>query len=155
MYLCTTMFGLSLFSGQFEEDSINLYTVSYVSQQVALSLCSSLCSRRVLRHQKWLVIVIAAMFAMTKNPTMKTFDESDHVHESQDDHWSTSGSEDCLVMFPFSTFPSKCSSVKRCHCLFLGGFYDIVLVFGASPFSRRSDVIHVSFALHRTAPSGS
>ena len=46
----------------------------------------------------WYVIVIVAMFVMTKNPTMKDLDESDHVHEDHDGNCSASGTEDCLVI---------------------------------------------------------
>ena len=45
------------------------------------------------------VIVIVAMFAMKKNPTMNTLMKSDQVHEEHDDHRSASGTEECLVMF--------------------------------------------------------
>ena len=33
-------------------------------------------------------------------------DEGDHVHEDHDDHCSASGTEDCLVMFPFHSVQS-------------------------------------------------
>ena len=38
----------------------------------------------------WWVTVIVAMFAMTKNPTMKTLMKLTMVHEDNDDHCSAS-----------------------------------------------------------------
>ena len=45
----------------------------------------------------------------------KDRDESDHVHEDHDDHYSAPGSEACLVMFPLfhctNRLYSQCSLV--------------------------------------------
>ena len=71
VYLCTSPFGLSLSDCQCEGEGKRFNAIWYVSQhQVALSLCSSWCSRRVLEHQMRSVII--ARFVTTKNPTMKT-----------------------------------------------------------------------------------
>ena len=65
-------FGLSLSECQVEEfQNIFLFYLILVAAPV-LSLCSSLRSRRVLRHHMWEVIVIVAMCVMVNIPTMKT-----------------------------------------------------------------------------------
>ena len=65
-------------------------------------------------------------------------DEGDNVHEDHDDHWSASGSEDCLVMFPLS----HCKNALVFRVFFglygvaassLIGLYDLVLVSVVTP----------------------
>ena len=85
--------------------------------------------------------------------------ESTHVHDDHDDHdCSASGSEDCLVKFPFFLM----YNVLVCKVFFgpygvaassLVGLYDLVLVSVVSPFCRGSHVIlfffHLLFSMFR------
>ena len=65
-------FGLSLSDCQVV-DWKKWKTVWAVSPHAAMSWCSFICVQdELLRHQKWLVIRIYAVSAMTKNPTTKT-----------------------------------------------------------------------------------
>ena len=123
MCLRTLPFGLSLSGYKFEEDQ-KTSTLSDLSRNnKSPGACVlPLCSRRVLGHLMWYVIVIVAMFVMTKTFTMETLMKvtmsmktmiTTVQHRIHRIVWSC---------FPFSTLQFVCiqGACLLCRCILLG-----------------------------------
>ena len=122
-------------------------------RQVALCLCSSLCSRRVVGTSDVVRHSDCRHVCDNEESLHEYLDENQHFHEDHDDHCSASGTEDCLVTLSLIDCAicvySMCSSVFICGVAAssLVGLHALVLVSAESPLARRSDV-NPSFSCH-------
>ena len=118
---------------------------SNCQQQVALSVCSSWCSRRVLVHPMRSVAVINARFVTTKNPTVKTLTKvtmSMKTAMTTVQHRVLEDRFDMLSFFHCTDYwHSRCASVFSVAASSLAGLYDLVSVFVVSPFCGSSHVL--------------
>ena len=97
-----------------------------MSQQVALSLCSSLCSRRVAGTSDAVGYSDCGHVCDDEEPHHEDLDAGDHVHEDHDEHLFSIGVLRIVwSCFPFSTVQLVCIQGDSwvffwCRCLLLG-----------------------------------